>query len=136
MQKFTPFLMFIGQAEEAINLYTSVFEGSSVGHIQRYGPDADVGEGKVMHATFFLKGQEFMCIDSSDIHDFTFTPSMSIYVRCESEEELDRVFEQLSDGGQVMMPLDRYPFMGKYAWFADRFGVSWQVSFQESSQAQ
>jgi len=135
MQKFTPFLMFIGRAEEAINLYTSVFENSSVGHVQRYGTGEGVEEGKVMHATFFLNGQEFMCIDSSDIHDFTFTPSMSIYVRCESEAELDRVFEQLSQGGQVMMPLDSYPFMGKYAWFADRFGVSWQISFNEGGEA-
>lgn len=136
MQKFTPFLLFIGQAEEAINLYTSVFENSSVGHIQHYGPGAEVEEGKVMHASFFLNGQEFMCIDSSDIHEFTFTPSMSIFTRCESEEEVDRVFENLSEGGQILMPLDRYPFMGKYAWFSDRFGVSWQISFQENSEAQ
>ncbi len=128
MQKITTFLMFNGQAEEAMNFYTSLFEDSEILSITRYGPGEAGTEGSVMHSTFSLCGQDFMCIDSNVKHDFTFTPAMSIYVSCETEAEIDRLFEQLSQAGQVLMPLDRYPFSQKYAWIADKFGVSWQLS--------
>ena len=128
MQKFTTFLMFDGKAEEAMNFYTSLFEKSKVLNITRYGPNEAGVEGTVMHATFSLGGQEFMCIDSNVKHAFTFTPAMSIYVNCESEAEIDRLFKALSHGGQVLMSLDRYPFSEKFAWIADRFGVSWQLN--------
>ncbi len=127
--KITPFLMFVGRAEEAMRFYVSLFEGSEVLSIQRYGPNESGAEGSVMHATFSLAGQPFMCIDSSVEHPFTFTPSISLYVTCESVEEVDRLFARLSEGGQVMMPLDAYPFAERFAWVADRFGVSWQLSF-------
>ena len=133
MQKFTPFLMFEGQAEEAINLYTSLFENSKILSLTRYGPDEAGAEGTVMHALFSLNGQEFMCIDSSASHAFTFTPALSIYVHCESEVEIDNLFEKLSGGGQVLMPLDQYPFSDKYAWISDKFGVSWQLSFSKTA---
>ena len=81
-----------------------------------------------MHATFSLNEQEFMCIDSYVEHAFTFTPSMSLYVNCETEAEINRLFERLSQGGQVLMPLDHYPFSQKFAWVSDRFGVSWQLN--------
>jgi predicted 3-demethylubiquinone-9 3-methyltransferase (glyoxalase superfamily) len=128
MQKITTFLMFEGKAEEAMNLYTSLFKGSQIVNITRYGPGEAGAEGSVMHATFTLNGQEFMAIDSSMKHEFTFTPSMSLYVRCESEAEIDALFATLSQGGKVMMPLDRYPFSQKFGWLADKFGVSWQLS--------
>ena len=132
MQKFTTFLMFDGKAEDAMSFYISLFENSKVLSITRYGPGEAGAEGSVMHATFSLGGQEYMCIDSNIEHGFTFTPAMSIYVRCESEAEIDRLFEALSHDGQVMMPLDRYPFSEKFAWIADRFGVSWQLSLEKS----
>ena len=132
MQKLTTFLMFAGQAEEAMNFYLSLFENSKVLSITRYGPGEAGAEGSVMHATFTLNGQEFMCIDSNIEHGFTFTPAMSIYVNCESEAEIDRLFDALSNTGQVLMPLDRYPFSEKFAWLADRFGVSWQLSLAKS----
>ena len=132
MQKLTTFLMFAGQAEEAMNFYLSLFEDSKVLSITRYGPGEAGAEGSVMHATFTLNGQEFMCIDSNIEHGFTFTPAMSIYVNCESEAEIDRLFDALSNAGQVLMPLDRYPFSEKFAWLADRFGVSWQLSLAKS----
>lgn len=81
-----------------------------------------------MHAVFTLNGQAYMAIDSSDVHEFTFTPSMSLFVNCETEAEIDKLFEHLSEGGKVMMPLDSYPFSQKYAWLADKYGVSWQLS--------
>jgi len=128
MQKFTTFLMFEGKAEEAMNFYTSLFEDSKILSITRYGPNEAGTEGTVMLATFSLGGQEFMCIDSYIKHEFTFTPAMSIYVNCASEAEIDRVFEKLSLNGQVLMPLDHYPFSKKFAWVSDPFGVSWQLN--------
>ncbi len=126
--KVTPFLMFQGQAEEAINLYTSTFDQSELIHIVRYGPEGPGAEGSVMKASFSLHGQVFMAIDSNIQHNFTFTPSISMYVTCDTEEEIDRVYEVLSEGGSVMMPMQAYPFSKKFTWFADRFGVSWQLS--------
>jgi predicted 3-demethylubiquinone-9 3-methyltransferase (glyoxalase superfamily) len=131
MQKFTTFLMFTGQAEEAMKLYTSLFKRSEILNMTRYGANDTGAEGTVQHATFTLNGQEFMCIDSNPVHAFTFTPSMSLYVRCESEEEIDRAFATLSQDGQVLMPLERYPYSAKFAWVADRFGVSWQLSLEK-----
>jgi len=128
MQKITTFLMFTGNAEIAMDFYTSLFSGSQILEIMRYGPGEDGVEGSVMHATFSLNGQEFMCIDSYVEHAFSFTPSMSLYVNCETEAEIDRLFERLSQGGQVLMPLEQYPFSQKFAWVSDRFGVSWQLN--------
>ena len=132
MQKITAFLMFTGQAEAAMNLYTSLFKQSEILNITRYGATEAGAEGSVQHATFALNGQEFMCIDSSPVHAFTFTPSMSLYVRCATEEEIDSVFATLSQDGQILMPLDRYPFSPKFGWLSDRFGVSWQLSLESS----
>ncbi len=134
MQKITTFLMFTGQAEAAMSLYTSLFKQSQILNITRYGANEAGAEGTVQHATFTLNGQEFMCIDSSAQHAFTFTPSTSLYVRCQTEEEIDRVFTVLSKDGQILMPLGRYPFSEKFAWLADRFGVSWQLSLESSPQ--
>jgi predicted 3-demethylubiquinone-9 3-methyltransferase (glyoxalase superfamily) len=129
-QKITTFLTFpSGGAEEAMNLYTSLFDDSEVLSIRRYGPGEAGAEGSVMHATFSIKGQQFMCIDSNVGHEWTFTPAISLYVLCESEEEIDGLFARLSAGGQVFMELDGYPFAEKFAWIADRFGVSWQLAF-------
>lgn len=135
MQKITTFLMFEGQAEEAMNLYVSLFERSEILSIARYGPDEAGAEGTVKHATFALSGQNFMCIDSYVQHEFTFTPAVSLYVNCETEEEIDRLADKLSHAGQFLMPLDRYPFSEKFAWVCDRFGVSWQLNLAKSQQA-
>jgi predicted 3-demethylubiquinone-9 3-methyltransferase (glyoxalase superfamily) len=133
MQKITTFLMFDGQAEEAMNLYTSLFEGSEIVSVVRYGPDEAGAEGSVLHATFLLSGQLFMAIDSSVEHAFDFTPSISLYVMCETETEIDRLYEELSRDGEVNMPLDSYPFSEKFAWVTDRYGVSWQLNLANSS---
>lgn len=81
-----------------------------------------------MQATSTLKDQEFMCIDSNVKHQFTFTPSFSIFLTCDSEEEIDRLYSSLTDGGQVMMPLGDYFFSKKFGWVSDKFGVSWQLT--------
>ncbi len=128
MQKITTFLMFEGKAEEAIDLYTSVFKNSEILAITRYGKNEAGTEGTVKHATFTLNGQEFMAIDSNIQHGFTFTPAISLYVKCETHEEIDDLFMKLSQDGQVLMPLDQYEFSKKFGWIADKFGVSWQLS--------
>ncbi|WP_126428114.1 VOC family protein [Brevibacillus marinus] len=128
-----PFLTFQGQAEEAMNFYTSLFDNSRILHITRYGPNEAGQEGTVMHALFTLNGQPVMCIDSNVKHEWSFTPAFSFYINCENEEELDFLFAELSAGGQVYMPLAAYPFSDKFAWVGDRFGVSWQLNLASSS---
>jgi predicted 3-demethylubiquinone-9 3-methyltransferase (glyoxalase superfamily) len=111
-----------------MNFYTSLFEKSKILSLTRYGPNEAGAEGTVMHATFALNGQDFMAIDSNVRHEFTFTPAVSLYVNCGTEAEIDRLFEKLSLAGQVLMPLSSYPFSEKFAWIADKFGVSWQLN--------
>ena len=128
MRKVTPFLMFEGNAEEAMNYYVSLIEGSKIMSITRYGANEAGEEGSVMQAVFSLKGQEFMCIDSHIKHEFTFTPSFSIFITCDTEEEINRIYEKLTEGGSVLMPLDDYSFSKKFGWVVDQFGVSWQLT--------
>lgn len=129
MEKVTPFLMFQdGNAEEAMNFYTSLIKDSEITNIVRYGANGPGDEGTVMHATFTLKGQEFMCIDSNIKHQFTFTPSFSIYLTCSTEEEIDTLYQKLKEGGGELMPLGNYGFSKKFGWINDRFGVSWQLT--------
>ena len=134
MQQITTFLMFEGQAEAAMNFYTSLFAGSKVLSLERYGPNEPGAEGTVKHATFSLGGQEFMCIDSNVKHGFTFTAAMSLYVKCETDAQIDHLFATLSQGGQVFMPLDRYPFSPKFGWVSDKFGVSWQLNLVQRTE--
>ena len=121
-------LMFEGKAEEAMNLYVSRFGGSEVKSVERYGPGEPGAEGSVKRADFVLAGHRMMCIDSPVKHAFGFTPSVSLFVDCEDEAELDRAVGQLAQGGAVLMPLGNYGFSTKFAWVNDRFGVSWQVN--------
>ncbi len=120
--------MFDGKAEEAMNYYVSVFDRAEIVSIHRYEANEVGAEGGVVHATFALCGQMFMCMDSNAKHDFTFTPSISLYVACATEEEIDRLFEKLSQGGKMLMPLAAYPFSNKFAWVEDKYGVSWQLN--------
>ncbi|WNR45324.1 VOC family protein [Paenibacillus roseipurpureus] len=130
MEKVIPFIMFQeGKAEEAMNFYTSLIEDSEITSIVRYGANEAGKEGTVMQAIFTLKGQEFMCIDSPVKHAFSFTPSHSIYVVCNTEEEIDELYGKLIDGGQALMPLGNYGFSKKFGWLNDRFGVSWQINY-------
>lgn len=124
----TPFLMFTGRAEEAMQFYLSVFPEADIVEVEHVGPDQEGIEGTVKRATFRLAGQSFICIDSPPVHTFDFTPSVSFFFECDSEPQLDTLFDALSDGGQVFMPVAEYPFARRYAWLSDRFGVSWQLS--------
>ncbi len=127
-QKVHPFFMFSGQAEEAMQFYTSIFTDSEIVRISRYGANESGAEGSVMQAVFSVKGQEIMCIDSNVNHNFTFTPAMSLFVTCDTEAEIDSVFSKLAEDGTIFMPLDAYPFSDKFGWVGDKFGVTWQLS--------
>jgi len=120
-QKYIPALMFTGEqfgrAEEAIELYTSVFPDASTGFISRYGDDAGDQAGKINHAQFFLNGQRFAAMDSSLDHKFNFTEGLSLVIPCDNQQEIDFFWEKLTEGGQE----------SQCGWLKDKFGVSWQV---------
>ena len=135
MQKTTTFLMFVGdqcgKAGEAIKFYTSLFKNSEIKNIEYFSGDEPGGKkGLVKHAIFTIADQEYMANDSPMEHKFSFTPSISIFVNCENEEEINLLFQKLSEGGGVMMPLGYYGFSKKFGWLADKYGVSWQLNLK------
>jgi predicted 3-demethylubiquinone-9 3-methyltransferase (glyoxalase superfamily) len=125
-QKITTCFMFNGKAEEAMNFYASVFDQSEINSVFHHE------DGTVLYATFTLKGQTFMAMDNSNKQEHPFTPAMSLFVTCDTEEEINRVFEQLSQDGKVLMPLAAYPFSKKFGWVEDKYGVSWQLNLAKS----
>lgn len=130
----TPFLMFEGDAEAALNFYVQTIPGSTIISITRYGPGEAGTEGKVSMARANIGGSlEVMAIDSYVKHAFKFTPSLSLFVKFNDEHgenAIDRVVGALGEGGEVLMPLDNYGFSRRFAWVNDRFGVSWQLSLE------
>jgi predicted 3-demethylubiquinone-9 3-methyltransferase (glyoxalase superfamily) len=129
VKQIAPFLMFqTADAEQAMSFYTSLFEDGRIVTITRYGPEGPGLEGTVQSARFSLAGQEFLCSDSFVTHDFSFTPSFSVWIETESEDELQRLFTALSDGGTQLMPLGEYGFSRRFGWVNDRYGVSWQLN--------
>ncbi|MCE9681905.1 VOC family protein [Halomonas alkalisoli] len=123
-----PQLMFEGNAEQAMRFYVSLFDDSDILRLERYGPEEPGREGSIKQAEFTLAGRRYTCIDSHIKHDFTFTPSLSLFVECESAREFERLLEQLSEQGQTLMPPDDYGFSTRFTWLNDRFGVSWQLN--------
>jgi len=115
MQKITPFLWFNGNAEDAMNFYTSIFKNSKIGRITRYGDAGPGPKGTVMSATFQLDGQEFMALNGGP--QFKFTEAISFFVNCETQEEVDELWEKLSAGGQK----------SRCGWLKDKYGLSWQI---------
>ncbi|SHN39937.1 VOC family protein [Chitinophaga sp. CF418] len=115
MQKITPFLWFDTQAEEAAKLYTSLFKNSSIGKISRYPPGVPGQEGKVMTVEFRLDGQDFIAMNGGP--HFSFTPAVSMFIKCETQEEVDRLWDALTEGGTE----------DRCGWLKDKFGLSWQV---------
>jgi predicted 3-demethylubiquinone-9 3-methyltransferase (glyoxalase superfamily) len=115
VQKITPFLWFDGKAEEAMNFYVSIFKNSKVGSISRYGEAGPGPKGTVMSATFQLEGQEFFALNGGP--HFTFSPAISFFVNCETQEEVDELWQKLSEGGEKQ----------RCGWLKDKYGVSWQI---------
>ncbi|SEL93178.1 VOC family protein [Streptacidiphilus jiangxiensis] len=131
MQKITTFLMFEGRAEEAMTFYTSLFDDGEILSIDRYGADGPGAEGTVRLASFALAGQQYRCVDSPAKHAFGFTPSVSLFVECDTEEEIDRLYGLLAEGGQELMALGDHGFSARFGWVNDRFGVSWQLNLRQ-----
>lgn len=124
-----PFFMFQGGiAQAALDLYFATFPDSRFVRVERYASGEAGATGTIKVAVFTLCGREFMCSDSPINHNFSFTPSSSTFIEFDSVEALDRVFAVLSEGGQVLMPLDNYGFSKRFGWLNDRFGVSWQLN--------
>jgi predicted 3-demethylubiquinone-9 3-methyltransferase (glyoxalase superfamily) len=115
MQKITPFLWYDDQAEEAANLYTSVFDNSKILNVSRYGEAGPGAPGSVMTVEFELEGQRFVGLNGGPAHKFT--EAVSFAVTCETQEEVDELWSKLSDGGEE----------GPCGWLKDRFGLSWQI---------
>lgn len=115
MQKITPFLWFDGKAEEAMNFYTSIFKNSRIGKITRCGQERPGPKGTVMSGTFQLEGQEFMALNGGP--QFTFSPAISFLVNCETQKEVDELWEKLSEGGKKE----------RCGWLKDKYGLSWQI---------
>jgi len=115
MQKITPFLWFDGKAEEAMNFYVSIFKHSKVGRVTRYGDAGPGPKGTVMSATFQLEGQDFYALNGGP--QFKFTPAISLFVNCETQQEVDVLWEKLSAGGSK----------DQCGWLQDKYGVSWQI---------
>lgn len=126
--QITTFLMFTGQAEEAMNFYVSLFPNSRIVSIKHYAAGEAGKAGTVHQAAFEVCGLRLLCIDSPTEHAFTFTPSMSLFIDCDEAAELDRFFNALSHQGQALMPPNSYGFSQRFAWVQDRFGVSWQLN--------
>ena len=115
MQKITPFLWFNDQAEEAMNFYTAIFKNSKIGSVSRYGEGGPGPQGSVMTATFELNGQEFMALNGGPL--FTFTEAISFFVNCETQAEVDELWEKLTEGGEE----------SQCGWLKDKYGLSWQI---------
>lgn len=115
MQKITPFLWFDHQAEEAMNFYVSIFRNSKILSVSRYGEAGPRPAGSVMTATFQLEGQEFMALNGGPDHKFT--DAISFFVDCKTQEEVDELWEKLSEGGEP----------GPCGWLKDKFGLAWQI---------
>lgn len=115
MQKITPFLWFDNQAEEAMNFYTSVFKDSMPGKVRRYGKSGPGPEGSAMTASFELFGQEFTALNGGPM--FKFSPAISFFVSCQTQQEVDYYWEKLGEGGHTK----------QCGWLDDKFGVTWQI---------
>ncbi len=115
MQKIFPCLWYDGQAEDAARLYTSIFPNSRIENISYYGDAGPGQKGTVITVTFQLNGQEIMALNGGP--EYKFTPAMSLFVNCETQEEVDHYWEKLSEGGEK----------GQCGWLIDKYGVSWQI---------
>lgn len=138
MQKINPCLWFDSQAEDAVKLYTSLFKNSQVGKIAYYGEaGAKVSgqkKGSIMTIEFELDGQTIIGLNGGP--EFKFTPALSFFVWCDTENEIDTLWHGLSKDGTVRMELDKYSWSEKYGWTVDKYGVEWQLILSDKSDKQ
>jgi predicted 3-demethylubiquinone-9 3-methyltransferase (glyoxalase superfamily) len=115
IRKITPFLWFDGQAEEAANFYVSIFDNAKISSVSRYPEDAPGAAGTVMTVAFELDGQEFVALNGGP--EYAFTPAVSFSIDCKTQQEVDKFWDRLSEGGRP----------SQCGWLQDKFGLSWQV---------
>lgn len=128
MKSMTPFLMFEGRAEEAMDYYMETFEDAEIRYVKKYEADTPEMQGKIMQGVIRIHDQMIMMNDSNVPHEFSFTPSMSFFIECNSQPEIDRYYKKLKKKGAILMPMDDYGFSDSFAWVQDQFGVSWQLN--------
>ena len=126
--KAAPFLMFQGEAKQALALYRATFPDYEEVVLQEHGEGPQAGQ--VAMARIRLGGLEIMLYDSPPVHAFTFTPSTSTFIECDDEAQLRDLAAKLGEGGAVMMPIGNYGFSTLFTWLADPFGVSWQLNLK------
>ncbi|MBI3311344.1 VOC family protein [Serratia quinivorans] len=127
MSHVSTFVMFQGDAQPAIDLYSELFTGFRVQQLVHFD-ESDGGPRRVKHATIDFERHNLVFIDSPVSHDFSFTPAVSLHVNLATEAELERIFARLAEGGEVLMPIDDYGFSARFGWLNDRFGLSWQLN--------
>ncbi|RUO74916.1 VOC family protein [Pseudidiomarina sediminum] len=135
MKQLVTSLMFVGEqagkANEAVHFYTSTFKDSEIIHIEYYQKGEHEPEGAVKNARFTLNGHTLMALDSHLSHKFSFTPASSLYIECDSEDELRELHSALAEQGSELMPVDNYGFSRLFCWLNDKYGVSWQLNLAE-----
>ncbi len=129
--KITTFLMFNNQAEEAVKLYTSLFEDSEILTMVKYGENGPGDPGTVQHSIFTLNGQVFMAIDANSGTELPMNPAISLFVTVKDTIEMERLFNGLKDEGAILMPKTNMPPYREFAWVQDKFGVSFQLALPE-----
>lgn len=131
--KVTTFLMFNGNAEEAINLYMDAFEDAEILSMVKYDEESGEMAGAVQHAIFRIKDQVLMAIDNINGVDIEITPAMSLYVTVDNAMEMERLFSKLKSGGAILMPkTEMPPTFKEFTWIVDRFGVNFQHADRKS----
>ena len=129
--RVSTFLMFEGCAEEAVRFYEGLFPNARLDKLERYAA-TDAGPiGKVRQASLTIGEHRLIAFDSPIKHEFGMTPSISLFVACDTAEEVDRLAAALGEGGAVLMPIDSYDFALRYTWLNDRFGLSWQLCHEQ-----
>lgn len=138
MNRIVPNFWFDDQAEEAVQFYASIFKNSRVGHTARY---TNAGKeihghnaGDVLTIEFGLENMRFIALNGGP--QFTINPSISFFVRCDTEDDVNELWQKLSEGASVLMPLDLYSFSRRYGWLSDKFGISWHIILNEQPEAQ
>lgn len=129
--KVTTFMMFNGQAEEAIRTYVEAFDDAEILAMRRYSEEDDAPTDYLQHAIFRLKDQVLMAIDNVNGMDIEMNPAMSLYVTVDTAMEMERLFNKLKNQGAILMPKTEMPPFREFAWVQDRFGVNWQLALPE-----
>jgi predicted 3-demethylubiquinone-9 3-methyltransferase (glyoxalase superfamily) len=135
MQKIVPHLWFDKQAEEAVKFYTSIFKKGKIGNTSRYTEAGfevhGMPAGTVLTVEFSIEGTDFIALNGGPL--FKFNPSISFMVHCPSIAEAEELWGKLSEGGEALMPFEKYSFSEKYGWIKDKYGVTWQIMYIEGN---